>query len=142
MTRIDFYVIPEAEDPGPVPLCCRLCEKSMKSGLKTYVWAPDGSLIDDVDAALWTFRQGSFVAHEYAERCEDTDLTPVLLGRGEPPESHHGVLINLGGEVPDFFSRFERLLEIVCGDARARADSRKRFQFYRDRGYALETHKL
>lgn len=142
MTRIDFYVVPEAEDPGPVPLCCRLCEKSMKSGQRTYVYAPDGSLIDDVDSALWTFRQGSFVAHEFADQCEDTDLTPVLLGRAEPPDSHHGVLINLGNEVPPFFSRFERMLEIVCGDGGSRARARERFGHYRDRGYELQTHKL
>jgi DNA polymerase-3 subunit chi len=67
----------------------------------------------------------------------------VLIGDAEePPTSHHGVLINLGEDVPVYFSRFERVLEIVPSQDDARASSRARFKFYRDRGYPLETHEL
>jgi DNA polymerase-3 subunit chi len=51
-------------------------------------------------------------------------------------------MINLAAEVPAFFSRFERVLEVVDGDASRRAQSRSRFKFYRDRGYELATHNL
>lgn len=142
MTRVDFYVLPEAEDPGPVPLACRLCEKAVKAGRRVFVYSPDEALLRDMDAALWTFRQGSFVAHERAEDCKDLDLVPVLLGAGEPPESHGDVLLNLSPELPAFFSRFDRMLEIVCGDARARAAARSRYRTLRDRGHPMELHRL
>jgi len=51
-------------------------------------------------------------------------------------------MINLGLEVPPFFSRFERVLEMVDGDAVQRAKSRERYKFYRDRGYELSSHNL
>ena len=66
----------------------------------------------------------------------------VLIGPGEPLPSHRDVLVNLGAEVPAFFDRFERVLEIVAGDAATRGAARGRFKFYRDQGLAPETHKL
>lgn len=59
-----------------------------------------------------------------------------------PPESHQQVLINLAPEIPAWFSRFERVLEVVYGDDAERARSRQRFKTYRDRGFPLQTHEL
>jgi len=143
MTRVDFYVLPETEDIGPVLTACRLCERAAGERLRIYAYVPDSGLADDIDSALWTFKQGSFVSHERVEaKGEDMALASVLIGAGDPPSSHHDVLLNLGDEVPAFFSRFQRVLEIVHGDAETRARSRARFKFYRDRGYDLASHKL
>jgi len=50
------------------------------------------------------------------------------------------VLVNLHAEPPPFFSRFERLAEIVgVDDVPA---GRERFRFYRERGYEMRTHDL
>jgi hypothetical protein len=46
------------------------------------------------------------------------------------------VLVNLGGDLPPGFSRFDRLIEIVGTDETDRIPARERFKFYRDRGYA------
>lgn len=142
MTRIDFYVIPEAEDTGPVLLTCKLCEKAGADRTPVFIHAPDAGLRNDLDSSLWTFKPGSFIAHQIAGEDDDADA-PVLLGTGdEPPEAHHDILVNLAAEVPAFFSRFERVLEIVHGNAEARARARERFGYYRERGYSLNTHKL
>ena len=142
MTRVDFYVLPEAEDIGPVMLVCKLCDKAVGAGQKGYVHVDDPALLEDVDGALWSFRQNSFLAHERVERGVCSPLAAVALGDGEPPESHRDVLINIAGETPRFFSSFERVLEPVFGDTEQRAAARKRFGFYRERGYPLATHKL
>ena len=52
------------------------------------------------------------------------------------------VLINLHDAAPPFFSRFERLAEIVGADEAGTAAARERFRFYRERGYELRTHNL
>jgi DNA polymerase-3 subunit chi len=51
-------------------------------------------------------------------------------------------MINLAAEVPEFFSRYRRVAEVVDGDATRRAQSRDRYRFYRDRGYTLNTHQV
>ena len=142
VTRIDFYVLPDGDSSDSVITACKLCDKAAGAGSRVYVYTPDAMTADALDSALWTFRQGSFIAHERlgAELAEPQPA--VLIGSAEPPASHQGVMINLSLEVPAFFSRFERVLEIVRGDPTARAKSRERYKFYRDRGYELATHNL
>lgn len=141
MTRIDFYILP----PGvsdPVATACRLCDKAVAQGLHLYVQATP-SLTEALDGALWSFRQGSFLSHEaYQGQALSEPLPKVLLGSVEPPESHQQVLINLGEEIPAWFGRFERVLELVYGDDTQRARLRQRFKTYRDRGFPLQSHEL
>lgn len=144
MTRVDFYILPEGgaggADGGTVMAACKLCDKAAGAGMTIYVRATSGAQADDIDGALWSFRQNSFIAHErYSGQALQAPLPPVLIGAQEPPASHHGVLINMDADVPDFFSRFDRVLEIVGGGAEQRKASRERFKFYRDRGYELNT---
>jgi DNA polymerase-3 subunit chi len=48
--------------------------------------------------------------------------------------------VNLHAQTPPFFSRFERLAEIVgIDDAEA---GRERYRFYRERGYELRAHDM
>ena len=55
---------------------------------------------------------------------------------------HEEVLINLRNDLPSYFSRFRRVVEIVTADADDRAQARDRYRFYRDRGYEITTHDL
>lgn len=142
MTHVEFHVLPENSESGPALIAAQLCEKAVVDGKKVHVHVPDETLAADVDKLLWTFRQGSFIAHERQGEALSAPLPSVLIGQAEPPVTHHDVLINFDAAVPAFFSRFERVIEIVHGDATARAQSRERFKFYRDRGYPLDTHKL
>jgi len=52
------------------------------------------------------------------------------------------VLINLHASPPPFFSRFERLIEIIGMDEAGMAAGRERWRFYAQRGYALRSHNL
>ena len=142
MTRIDFYILPDSTSPADssVAAACKLCDKATGAGHKVYVHAPDAALAESLDGALWSFRQGSFIAHEKYHGQKIEEPQPMaLIGANEPPETHQGILINLGLEVPAFFSRFERVLEIVEGDSAKRSKSRERYKFYKDRGYELNT---
>jgi DNA polymerase-3 subunit chi len=97
-----------------------------------------------LDELLWTFSQGSFVPHKVFEDFSDaTVLEPVLIGCGrEPGGEQWDLMINLADDVPDFFSRYERVAELVDGEQQRRERGRERYRFYRDRGYELNTHKL
>lgn len=142
VTRIDFYILPEGVAGSLVATACKLCDKAVQGGSLTYVHVDQPATADALDATLWSFRQGSFITHERSGAPLTPPLPQVLIGDTEPPLDYAGVMINLTAEVPPFFSRFERVLEIVDGDSAARARSRERFKFYRDRGYELSTHNL
>ena len=94
-----------------------------------------------MDRLLWTFRQGSFIPHGTDGDC-DPAITPVIIGHTSENEEEHDVLINLAGEVPGFFSRFERVAEIIDREPQVVTTGRERFRFYRDRGYPLNKHDV
>jgi DNA polymerase-3 subunit chi len=50
------------------------------------------------------------------------------------------VLLNLHPEAPDFCGRFQRVAEIVTPETRD--SGRRRYRFYQERDYELETHKI
>ncbi len=140
MTRVDFYIVDSTAAAARERLACRLAEKAWRLAHRIYIHGRDPRHVESLDQLLWTFRDGSFVPHEpLAEPVPDC---PILIGHGEAPESHTGVLINLSETVPTFFSRFERVVEIVNQDEPVRQAGRERFKYYRDRGYDLHTHNV
>ena len=140
MTRIDFYILPAEGGTDPVVAAARLCDKAVGAGHTLYVTTLDTARMDALDDLLWTQRQGGFISHERFVRTAPVEPLPkILLGEGEPPEGWQDVLLNLGHDIPAYFSRFERVLEIVPGDATSRAKCRERFKFYRDRGYPIRS---
>lgn len=141
MTRVDFYVLGDADATGADLVACRLTEKIYKLGHQVYVHTESDQQAQRFDALLWTFRAGSFVPHGRHPET-DPDSVPVLIGHDLEPQTHTDVLVNLAAEVPGFFGRFERVAEVVTSNPEHRAQAREKFRFYRDRGYELQTHNL
>ncbi len=145
MTRVNFYVLNAGSGRQRQVFACRLAEKALGHGLRIYIHTDDAEETACLDELLWTFRDGSFLPHlpaEDARQCDRDQLTPIVIGHGDMPDPHDGLLINLSGAVPGFFSQFQRVAEIVSGEESDKALARERFRFYRDRGYELETHNL
>ena len=141
MTRVDFYVL-EAQARGDrYVLACRLAEKAWQQGHRVYLHTGSENESRHLDRLLWTYRDGSFLPHG---RCGEADaaLNPILVGHDTEAGDEHDVLINLATAVPPFFSRFERVAETLDQDPQIRDAGRQRYRFYRDRGYAPETHRI
>lgn len=141
MTRIDFYSLEERSGGDRFLLTCRLVERIHAEGLRIFLHVPDREQARHVDRLLWTFRQQSFLPHGPADEA-DREITPILIGHDGDPGDENQVLINLGLEVPTFFGSFERLCEPVDQDPAVRDAGRKRYAYYRDRGYPLHHHKI
>ncbi len=139
MTRIDFYILERHPQHGRELLACRLAEKAVALGLRVHVHVADPAQGERLDALMWTYRDGSFLPHVIGDGSDAQ--TPVSIHHAAEPGVHE-VLINLADEVPVFFSRFERVAEVIDSRPEIRAQGRERFRFYRDRGYALETHRI
>ena len=43
---------------------------------------------------------------------------------------------------PHFFSRFDRVAEVVPVDQNSRESARKNYTYYKERGYVLEYHNI
>ncbi len=144
MTRIDFYVLGSTDPRTRLLLVCRLAEKAAGLGQRMFVHGDDDAPLEELDELLWTFRASSFVPHRLLAVDEPPDRVsedPVQLSRGAPGPDRR-VLVNLAAEVPPFFSRFERALEVVDQSAALRDRGRMRYRWYRQRGYPLKHHDL
>jgi DNA polymerase-3 subunit chi len=140
MTRVDFYILQHSRaDTGQ--LTCKLTEKAYKQGHQVYINTASDQQLKQLDDLLWTFRDGSFLPHgRYS--AETPGEQPILLGHAVEPDGPNDVLVNLANDIPAFFSRFNRVAELVGGDDAQREAGRARYRFYKDRGYTLNTHKL
>jgi len=141
MTQVDFYVLDEQATGNRFTLACRLSEKIYHQGRRIYIHTGSEEETRHMDRLLWTFRDGSFVPHGTEDGC-DPGVTPIIIGHRGSNETEHDVLINLASEVPVFFSRFERVAEVIDKEPPVVAAGRERFRFYRDRGYPLNKHDI
>ena len=140
MTQVDFYILEDAAPAARHLLTCRLTEKAWKQGHRIYINAESPQQLDELDDLLWTFRAGSFIPH--AVYTDNGEQQPVALGHDTEPSGLDDVLVNLCSAVPGYFSRFDRVAELVGADEQQRTAARERYRYYQDRGYTLNTHKI
>jgi DNA polymerase-3 subunit chi len=137
MTAIDFYT----HVSDRLEVAAKLVAKALAQHGNVRVLTPDAATTDALDRLLWLQPPIGFVPHCRADSRLAAE-TPVWIDHALEHQGPATVLINLHAAPPPFFSRFERLAEIVgVGDADAAA-ARERYRFYRERGYELRTHKL
>jgi DNA polymerase III subunit chi len=141
MTQVDFYLLPGNELQERVQFACRLTDKAYRLGHRVYIHTGSAQQTRALDDLLWTFQQNSFIPHGVHRDAGDAQL-PVQIGHDSEPDASHQVLINLAAEVPLFFSRFERVAELVNDEDEVRRQSRLRYSFYKERGYPLRTHEI
>ncbi|ENA36950.1 MULTISPECIES: DNA polymerase III subunit chi [Pseudomonas] len=139
MTRVDFYVLPSDDPDARLTFACRLAEKAWRQQMQTYIHCADEAQRSQLDERLWDFRPDSFLPHDFAE---DKPDSPVLLGIDTQQERTGELLINLDTRIPAFFAGFSRIAELVIEEASIRKAARENFRFYRERGYALQDHRL
>jgi len=138
MTRIDFYILQDVNLGAAHRFACRLAAQALGSGQPVVLQTADEATAREVDELLWHYPDRRFVPHAIAGEPTAPDA-PVLISWQEPP-AFDGVLFNLTPEVPHFFNRFHRVVEVVVQD---QLDAgRERYRFYRHRGYPLYDHKM
>ena len=139
--RVDFYILSATSENERLKFACRLTEKAYSLDNTVYAHTASPAEAEQLDAMLWTFRDGSFVPHQLlttdAER-----RAPVSVGSGNQHESTGDLLINLASAPPAFAGGFGRIAEIVAGDETSRQAGRERFKYYRDMGVTPETHQI
>ena len=143
MTEIDFYILDASSPEAGLVFACRLAEKAVDLGRHVLIRPPSRADARRLDELLWTYSQGSFLPHRLVSDAGDAPVEPVLIDDGPGPRGDRwDFLINLAADVPDYFSRYARLAEVIDGDDGRRAHGRERYRYYRDRGYSLKTSKI
>ena len=137
MTKVDFYT----GSADKLRTACQLSHKAMQNGVRVLLSAPDEETTEALDKLLWQYPATAFMPHCRSD-ADEAEKMPVLLNNGSDKFPHHDLLISLHNECLPFFSRFERVIEIIGSDAEDSRLGRERYKFYKDRGYELRHFDL
>lgn len=135
MTTIDFYT----HVGEPLKLVAKLVAKAWRMHGNVRVLTPDAKTTGALDRLLWIDPPLSFLPHCRMES-PIAGETPIWIDETLDHAGPAAVLVNLHPEPPPFFSRFERLAEIVGANEHDLLAGRARFRFYRERGYDMRQH--
>jgi DNA polymerase-3 subunit chi len=137
MTTIDFYTH-----------CADRFEVASK--LVAKAWAQHGTVrvlthgtqaTEEFGRFLWLWPATGFLPHCRLQSPLATE-TPILVDDALEHDGPAAVLVNLHPSPPPFFSRFERMVEVVSLDETDVAAGRERWKFYKARGYEIRSFNL
>lgn len=137
MTKVDFY----SGVDDKLRTACQLSHKAMQNGLRVLIHTPDEHTAEAIDRLLWQYPATAFMPHCRNEDSAAAEM-PVIISHLSEPFAHSEVLVSLHDSCLPFFSRFERVIEIIGKDSEDARLGRERYGFYRDRGYALRHFDL
>jgi DNA polymerase-3 subunit chi len=143
MTRVGFYVVQSAAAGERLNVAARLVDKAFQRGHRILINTCSEQQAAELDELLWSFRPASFLPHGLLGQ---PNSETIAIGWGQDPaiydHMHDDLLINLQLEIPPFFSRFQRVAEVVTQEPQSLAALRRSWTFYKGRGYQLEKHDL
>lgn len=157
MTNINFYVSKQDGFKHRLAIAHKLIGYALKRDLFIHIHTDNENMSQQVDDWLWIADKNSFIPHQVIKNLEynnDTNpdnnaantqsinLNKVTISHDYEPLEKCDYLVNLSMQRPGFFSRFIKLAEIIDNSDDVLSAGRKRYAFYRDRGYNLEYHKL
>ena len=135
MTKVTFYKL--AKEAPSFKLICQLVKKACAAKQQVLCLVADDQTAEQLDQLLWEFEAEAFIPHGIG-----IDKLPVAISAKAEPGEHHQILINLQAKTPTWFSRFDRVIELVQPESEHEQVKRENFRFYKERGYALDFHDL
>lgn len=134
MTSIGFY-FNVADKPL---LVNQMVQKALRQHRQVTLFTADELAAHAFSDQLWQFEPTAFNANVPANHTLAA-ITPVLVEWQVQRIQQDDLLINLQPAQLTLFSRFKHLFEVVGLDEADKAEARKRFAFYRDRGYEIKS---
>lgn len=116
----------------------RLLERTLEAGKRAVVLLGSAERVEALNALLWTYDPGSFLAHG-AARDGNAERQPVWLTHVEENPNGAQFLFVADGARASRPDDWERVSEIFDGrDDTVVADARDRWRDYKNAGHALE----
>lgn len=133
MTKVDFYFNVAHKSQKIV----QLGKVALAKKLTLTVHLSGKTFAKEMSDYLWAHDPISFLPHRFND--DSVMNAPILLDWQGQSLPYDDILVNMTSHTPHFFSRFQKVIEIVSLEELDKAAARKRFKFYRDRGYEINS---
>jgi DNA polymerase III subunit chi len=138
-----FYLLQDDTPQIYTRSVCRLVDQLWCQQYTVYLYCQTKEIAEQFDNDLWTFRDIRFIPHGLIT---DPQLQQIALpfctigfpSAGSIPYAGD-VLFNLTDTVPEFFTQYQKIIELVSTDEAARVSSRQRYKQYQKAGYQMKT---
>ena len=138
MTKVSYYILDGTAIDARTRFAVKFVRQSFRKGLDIHCHVATESEAQKLDQLLWDDEE-SFIPHEIDQR--NSPKAPVGIGWQDPAE-RHGVLVNLGGALPSWFSQFDHLVEIVVQNPDVLKTTRANWKKLKFDGYPITQHDL
>ena len=134
MTDIAFYHLTRSPLEAALP---KLLEKTLDAGKRAVVVAGSEERVENLNNALWTYSQGSWLPHG-SQADGDAADQPIWLTVGdENPNGASFIFLTEGAE-PATLDGVERCFDLFDGnDDQSVAAARGRWRSYKEAGHSL-----
>ena len=130
MVEFAFYQLRRTPLEKALP---KLLEKVLESGRRAVVLAASEERAESLNAALWTYDQGSFLPHGTA-RDGRAERQPIFLATDDTNPNGAQVAVMVDGVAPADPGGFERCLDMFDGtDPEALEAARARWRAHKER---------
>lgn len=141
MLNVDFYLLNTFKQEDVYRVLCRLVDKAHQQQQPAYIYTSSIEEAQRLDDLLWTFRDISFIPHQIGEATPNQFPSSIAIGIEEPKNTYL-VLFNLRHEIPPFFSKFSRIIEMVSEEKIDKTYARKKYKAYKEKNCSLITHNI
>jgi len=139
--RVDFYLLSDGQPNAHWLVACRLLEKAYLKGHRVFVFCDNKHDAELLDELLWTFKDDSFIPHNLEG--EGPEPSPAIhIGYSKEPRGFNDILLNATSQIPPFYSKFKRVIELVSNNEEKKEQSRACYKVYRAQGCTLYTHSI
>jgi len=142
MTDINFYVSKQEGWDNRLAIVYKLVTMALQRKMAIHIHTSNSKESKLLDDFLWRHQKSSFIPHGIISDDRPQTQNEISIGHDFEPMDHCDYLINLSSERPEFFSRYLKFAEIIDRSDEILTAGRKRYAFYRDRGYTLEYYQL
>ena len=142
MPEISFYILSTASVAERDIFVCKLVEKAYRQGVYSGILTASSAHSQIMDDLLWTYHPARFIPHQQLDSSREQDIQQIGISDDLTCLSTFRVLVNISQQLPQRWSAYERILEILHEDDGVLAAGRARYRQYQQAEATLTTHKL
>tara|TARA_B100001173_G_C15953709_1_gene532498 strand:+ start:446 stop:859 length:414 start_codon:yes stop_codon:yes gene_type:complete len=131
LTNIKFFFNVE----NKINLICSILPERLNKKRNSLVYCANDIQLNLLSSQLWENSLGSFFPHE---KNHHHHFNKIILSN-KNVEWMDDTIINISSQMVNGFNRYLNLFEIVSVEEKDKKQARIRFQYFKDRGYSIQS---
>ena len=137
LTEIIFLTLSVA---NKLRVVCDVIESEFSKGNKIVVNVSDGDEGNNLDNMLWSWKQSTFIPHNFSDSLVNNNQDPVLISSDIKENISYDTLILVHPAELEICNYYKKVIDFAekYNPTKLETD-RKRYKLYRDKKYKIET---